>query len=146
MAIRDGPDLLAARLVPPAPSCLRSSRFSISAVAPLIPVFGRCHDGSADRRPAQPGRPPQLAGPKPLRFCPLCALKSPPPRSLDWPRVAIGNRPMGGKGWRAIAKAHGLNLGRLVSEVKAAHEAIEAKGRLDAKEDLAATSPLEAVQ
>lgn len=98
MAIRDGPDLSAARLVCPAASRLRSYRFSISAVAPLIPGFGRCHDRSADHRPAQPGRPPQLAGPKPLRFCLLRALKFPPPRSLDWPRVAIGNRPMGGQG------------------------------------------------
>ena len=53
---------------------------------------------------------------------------------------------MGGKKWMAIAMACGLNLRRLVSEAKAAHEAIEAKGRLDAREDLATTSPLEAVQ
>ncbi|MBI3780406.1 MAG: hypothetical protein HY278_05020 [candidate division NC10 bacterium] len=36
----------------------------------------------------------------------------------------------------AIAKAHGLNLGRLVSEANAAHEAVEAKGRPDARGDL----------
>ena len=36
----------------------------------------------------------------------------------------------------ALAKAHGLNLGRLVSEVKATQEAIEAKGRPDARGDL----------
>ncbi len=54
---------------------------------------------------------------------------------------------MGGKKWRAIAKAHGLNLGRLVSEAKAAHEAIEAKGlHPGVKEKLVAGSPLEAVQ
>lgn len=46
----------------------------------------------------------------------------------------------------AIAMARGLNLGRLVSEAKAAREAIEAKGRFHAREDLAATSPLEVVQ
>lgn len=53
---------------------------------------------------------------------------------------------MGGKKWMAIAKAHGLNLGWLVSEAKAVREAIEAKGRFHAREDLTATSPLEAVQ
>lgn len=42
----------------------------------------------------------------------------------------------------AIAKAHGLNLGRLVSEPKAAQEAIEAKGRPDAMEDLRPPAPL----
>lgn len=126
MAIRDGLDLPAARLVPPAPSRLRSSRFSTSAVAPLIPGFGHCHDRSADRRPAQPGSPPE--GPKCLRFCPLRALKSPPSRPQDRPSVSVGKRPTGGKEWRAIGKAHGLNLERLVSEVKAAHEAVEAKG------------------
>ena len=40
----------------------------------------------------------------------------------------------------------GLNLWRLASEVKAAHEAIEARGRPDTRGNLAATSPLEAVQ
>jgi hypothetical protein len=35
----------------------------------------------------------------------------------------------------ALAKAHGLNLGRLVSGVKVPHEAIEAKGRPDARGD-----------
>ena len=39
---------------------------------------------------------------------------------------------MGGKRWMAIAMARGLNLGRLVSEAKASHEAIEAKGHLEA--------------
>lgn len=43
---------------------------------------------------------------------------------------------MGGKEWRALAKADGLNLSRLVSEVTAAHEAIEAKGRPEATPDL----------
>lgn len=36
----------------------------------------------------------------------------------------------------ALAKAHGLNLGRLVSEVTAAQETIEAKGRPDVRGDL----------
>ncbi len=52
---------------------------------------------------------------------------------------------MGGNQWRAIGKAHGLNLGRLVSEAKAAR-GHRGQGRLDAKEYPAATSPLEAIE
>lgn len=42
----------------------------------------------------------------------------------------------------AIAKAHGLNLGPLISEAKAAQEAIEAKGCPDARGDPRPRAPL----
>jgi len=34
-----------------------------------------------------------------------------------------------GKGWGAIARKHNVNLGKLVSEAKQAHEAVTAKTR-----------------